>query len=73
MEKMVLDYYPEYASMLGQMDDETLFDYVGQMIGQQVKEQYAAQMSQLYRNLSDEELAEEFSLLVLEEDDYLWI
>ena len=73
VEKMVLDYYPEYASMLEQMDDETLFDYVGQMIGQQVKEQYAVQMSQLYRNLSDEELAEEFSLLVLEEDDYLWI
>ena len=73
VEKMVLDYYPEYASMLEQMDDETLFDYVGQMIGQQVKEQYSVQMSQLYRNLSDEELAEEFSLLVLEEDDYLWI
>ena len=73
VEKMVLDYYPEYASMLEQMDDETLFDYVGQMIGQQVEEQYAVQMSQLYRNLSDEELAEEFSLLVLEEDDYLWI
>ena len=73
VEKMVLDYYPEYASMLEQMDDETLFDYVGQMMGQQVKEQYAAQMSQLYRNLSAGELAEEFSLLVLEEDDYLWI
>ncbi|MCI6488674.1 MAG: ABC transporter ATP-binding protein/permease [Clostridiales bacterium] len=73
IEKMVLDYYPEYASMLGQMDDETLFDYVGQMIGQQVKEQYAVQMSQLYRNLTDEQLAEEFGLLVLEEDDYLWI
>ena len=55
------------------MDDETLFDYVGQMIGQQVKEQYAVQMSQLYRNLTDEQLAEEFGLLVLEEDDYLWI
>ncbi|MDD6472671.1 MAG: ABC transporter permease, partial [Bacteroidales bacterium] len=73
IEKMVLDYYPEYGSMLEQMDDETLFDYVGQMIGQQVKEQYAVQMSQLYRNLTDEQLAEEFGLLVLEEDDYLWI
>ena len=73
IEDMVLSMYPEYASMMEQMDDETLFDYVGQMVGQQVKEQYAAQMSQLYRNLSDEELAEEFDLLVLEEDDYLWI
>lgn len=73
IEKMVLDNYPEYSSMLEQMDDDMLFDYVGQMIGQQVKEQYAAQMSKLYKNLSDKELAEEFQLLVLEENDYLWI
>ncbi len=73
IEDTVLNMYPEYASMMEQMDDEMLFDYVGQMIGQQVKEQYAAQMSQLYRNLSDEDLAEEFDLLILDEDDYLWI
>lgn len=73
IEKMVLDYYPEYASMLDQMDDETLFDYVGQMMGQQIKEQYAVQMQALYRSLSDAELAEDFSLLALEDADYLWI
>ena len=73
IEKMVLDHYPEYASVLQQMDDDTLFDYVGQMIGQQIKEQYAIQMRALYGKLSDKELAEDFQLLSLEEDDYLWI
>ena len=73
IEKMVLDYYPEYASMLEQMDDEMLFDYFKQMVGQQIKDQYAVQMKALYGKLSDKELAKDFGLLVLEEDDYLWI
>lgn len=73
IEDMVLDYYPEYSSMLQQMDDDTLFKYVGQMIGQQVKEQYAVQMKALYNNLPDSELAEDFRLLALEEEDYVWI
>ena len=73
IEKMVLDYYPEYASMLEEMDDDMLFDYVGQMVGQQVKEEYAIQMKSLYGKLSDEELAEDFALLSLEDEDYLWI
>lgn len=73
IEKMVLDYYPEYASMLDQMDDDMLFEYVGQMIGEQVKEQYAIQMKALYSNLSDAQLVEDFNLLSLEESDYVWI
>lgn len=73
IEKMVLDYYPEYSSMLDQMDDDMLFNYVGQMMGEQIKEQYAIQMKALYANLSDSELAEDFNLLALEDEDYLWI
>ena len=73
IEDMVLKYYPEYSSMLNKMDDDTLFDYVGQMIGEQVKQQYAAQMEAMYRNLPDDKLADEFELLALEDDDYLWI
>ena len=73
IEDMVLKYYPEYSSMLSKMDDDTLFDYVGQMIGEQVKQQYAAQMEAMYRNLPDDKLAGEFELLALEDDDYLWI
>ncbi len=73
VEKMVLDYYPEYSSMLEQMDDDTLFSYVRQMMAQQVKEQYAVQMKALYGNLSDETLTADFQLIALEDSDYLWI
>ena len=73
IEKQILENYPQYASMLKDMDDDMLFDYIGRMAGEQVREQYAAQMETLYRELTDEELAEDFSLLVLEDDDYLWI
>ena len=73
IEKLVLENYPEYSAMLQQMDDDMLFDYVRQMIAQQIQEQYALQMRALYGKLSDRELAEDFRLLALEEDDYLWI
>ena len=73
IEKMVLEYYPEYSSMLAQMDDDMLFSYVGQMIGQQIKDQYAIQMRALYEKLPAEELATDFQLLALEDGDYLWI
>ncbi len=73
IEDMVLEAYPGYASMLKEMDDETLFDYIGQMIGDEVKKQYGIQMAELYAKLSDQELAEDFNLLALEEDDYIWL
>ena len=73
IEKQILETYPEYASMMEQMDDDMLFDYIGKMAGDQVREQYAAEMEKLYRELSDEELVEDFGLLVLEDEDYLWI
>ena len=73
IEKQILETYPEYASMLEQMDDDMLFDYIGKMAGDQVREQYAAEMEKLYRELSDEELVEDFGLLVFEDEDYLWI
>ena len=73
IEENILTYYPEYASMLTQMDDDMLMSYMSQMVGEQAKTQYAAQMRELYEDLTDEELAEDFQLLSLEEDDYLWI
>ena len=73
IEEMVVSNYPEYAAMLSQMDDDTLFQYMGQMMGEQIREQYGAQMRSLYEDLSPEELAEDFALLSLEEKDYLWI
>ena len=59
--------------MLADLDDDTLFAYVRQMLADQVREQYAIQMRALYRELTDHQLAEDFSLLSLTEDDYLWI
>lgn len=73
IEKMVGDMYPGYASMIADMDDDTLMDYMRQMAVGTVKEQYAAQMRALYEYLPDSQLAEDFSLLALEDDDYLWI
>ncbi len=73
IEKMVLDYYPEYASMLDKMDDETLNDYISKMAAEEVKKQYAVQMSNLYSQLPDAELAHDFQLLVLEDEDLIWL
>ncbi len=73
VEDMILDYYPSYASMLEDMDDDTLFDYVEQMIAQQIEEQYGAQMEKMYSYLSDSQLARDFQILSLEEDDYVWL
>jgi putative ABC transport system permease protein len=73
IEKQSLDLYPEYESMLDQMDDDMLYDYIRKMAGEQVRDQYAAEMEKLYRELSEEELIEDFGMLVLEDEDYLWI
>ncbi len=73
IEKMVLDYYPEYSSMLDKMDDETLFEYMSKMAEDEVIKQYGIQMSAIYSQLPDAELAENFRLLVLEDEDYLWL
>ncbi len=73
IEALVTQYYPEYSSMLSQMDDSTLDSYMRQMIAEQVKEQYALQMRALYEKLPTKELVENFSMLVLDDDDYLWI
>ncbi len=73
IEEQILQMYPEYESMLDQMDDDMLFDYIRKMAGDQVRDQYAAEMEKLYRELSEEELIEDFGMLVLEDEDYLWI
>ena len=73
IEDMVTDYYPGYSSYLEKMDDDTLFDFFRQMIGEQVKEQYGIQMRNMYAHLSDATLARDFELLSLEADDYVWL
>ena len=73
IEDMILDYYPEYSSFLKDMDDDTLFEYVEQMMAQTIEEQYAIEMRAQFEKLSDAELCEDFSLLALDDEDYLWI
>ncbi len=73
IEDMVLQYYPGYASFLKEMDDDTLLAYMRRMISETVKQQYAIQMKGMFSYLSDESLAEDFRLLSLEDDDYLWL
>ena len=59
--------------MLEDLDDKTLFDSVRQMMADQVRERYAQEMRRLYEQLSQHQLAEDFQLLALSADDYLWI
>ncbi len=73
IEKQILETYPEYETMLDQMDDDMLFDYIRKMAAGQVREAYAAEMEKLYRELDEEELVADFGMLVLEDEDYLWI
>ena len=73
IEDMILDNYPEYKSFIEDMDDDTLFDYVRQMMTQTVEEQYASQMREKYEHLKDSVLCENFKLLNLDDDDYLWM
>ena len=73
VEKMVLENYPEYSSMLSKMDDDMLFSYIKQMATDQIKTQYAAQMAELYRQVPEEELARDFELLDMDDKDYLWV
>ena len=73
IEDMVLDYYPGYASMLEDMEDDVLFDYIEQMMVQTIKDEYAVQMRNMYAHLSDASLASDFNVLSLEDDDYEWL
>ena len=73
IEKMVLENYPEYSSMLSKMDDDMLFNYIKQMVTDQIKTQYAAQMAELYRQVPEAELAKDFELLDMDDEDYLWV
>ena len=73
IEEMVLDYYPGYASMLEDMEDDVLFEYMEEMMVQTIEDEYAVQMRNMYAHLSDASLAADFEVLSLEDDDYEWL
>ena len=70
IEKMVLESYPEYAEMLSSMDDETLFNYMGSMVKEQVAQEYAAQAKAGMSKLSTKELAAAFDSCYFTEEGY---
>ena len=69
----ILEQFPEYAGMIAQMDDEMLTGYFSEMLGAELRQQYAAGLSEALENLSDAELAADFDLLLLEEEDLIWL
>ena len=73
LEGMIVSANPGYASMMDQLDDDTLFAFLDEMMKDQISEAYGEQMRELYSALDASELVEDFQLLCLEDDDYLWI
>ena len=73
MEDMILQASPSYESYIREMDDDTLKGFIEQMMAENIKAMYGVQMKALYEGLEDDELAEDFKLLTLEDEDYLWI
>jgi putative ABC transport system permease protein len=73
IENMILSSNPGYSGMISQLDDDMLFSFINEMMAQNITEAYGEQMRELYEKLDDSELANDFRLLALDDDDYLWI
>ncbi len=73
VEAMIAEQYPEYASMLGDMPDETLFGYVRESIEERVRSEYAAAVEQQMSALGLDQLAAMFDALELTEENYALI
>ncbi len=70
IEEMVKQDYPEYESMLEDIDDATLFAYVEEMLEAQIREEYANTFNETLSTLTAEQLAAMFDELTLTEDNY---
>ncbi len=73
IEEMVKQQYPEYESMLEDIDDATLFAYVEDMIEQQIRDEYAAAFGATLSQMTAEQLAGLFDALTLTEANYALI
>ncbi|MBP5170163.1 MAG: ABC transporter ATP-binding protein/permease [Oscillospiraceae bacterium] len=73
IENMILSSNPGYSGMISQLDDDMLFSFINEMMAQNITEAYGEQMRELYEKLDDSELVNDFHLLALDNDDYLWI
>ncbi len=70
IEEMVKAEYPEYESMLEDIDDATLFAYVEDMIEVRVTEEYAATIEATLGAMTTETLAGMLDMLELTADNY---
>ncbi len=73
IENMILSSNPGYSGMISQLDDDMLFSFINEMMAQKITDAYGEQMRELYEKLDDSELVNDFRLLALDDDDYLWI
>ena len=73
IEEMVKAEYPEYESMLEDIDDATLFAYVEDMIEARVAEEYAATIEATLGAMTTEMLAGMLDALELTEANYQFI
>ena len=73
IENMILSSNPGYSGIISQLDDDMLFSFINEMMAQNITDAYGEQMRELYEKLDDSELVNDFRLLALDDDDYLWI
>ncbi len=60
IEEMIKVQYPEYSSMMSEIPDETLFQYVRDGMKQQITSEYATQIEATLSIMTQEQLAEMF-------------
>ncbi len=70
VEEMVNTSYPEYAAMLPDMDDETLFSYVENMAAEEIRSQYSEGVRAQLAALSTVQLAAMLDAQPFTDEDY---
>lgn len=73
IEKLVLENYPEYADMMAAMDDDTLFDYMREIMREQIAKTYEETVKSQMSTLSVSALAEAFDNCYITDDGYRMI
>ena len=73
VEEMIKTEYPEYASMLADMSDETLFGYVRESVEERVRSEYAAGVEEQLGALPVDTLSEMLDTLEMTAEHYALI
>ncbi|MCD7747852.1 MAG: ABC transporter ATP-binding protein/permease [Firmicutes bacterium] len=73
IEAMIIAENPEYESMLSEISDETLIEFITGTIRERLSEQYAETVSEQIGQMTTDELAAAFDALELTADNYAYI